>query len=181
MIGDWSMVPKGLAAILAKIMFLTKDNTEGVLNLAFAYTGRNEITRTAIELKEGVSRGDLKVDDLSVKLMDETLKISSTQSPPDLLIRTSGVTRLSDFLIWQSTFAILHFVDVLWPELTFWDIWKAMFQYQVQYFRMQKYKILPAQIEKNNNSTEINERGHVFLEKVEEKYWDDIKVHADTL
>jgi len=98
--GDWAWVPLELRPIMAKAMILTRHNRRAKLNVAFAYTGRNEITRGIQSLQQGVLDGNLEVDDLNEDLLSKSFHILPTL-PLDLLVRTSGETRLSDFLLWQ--------------------------------------------------------------------------------
>ena len=100
-IGDWTRVSPRLKPLMAKVMVETRENHRFRLNFAFVYTGRNEITRGVQELWKGVNEERLLVDDLSVSLLDEVIRINSAKYPVDLLVRTSGCTRLSDYMMWQ--------------------------------------------------------------------------------
>ncbi|RWS05279.1 hypothetical protein B4U79_00874, partial [Dinothrombium tinctorium] len=99
------------------------------LNVCFPYTSRHEIAEAITKISEGVQKGALTVSDIDEQLLEECLY--TNRSPdPELIIRTSGEVRLSDFLLWQSSFSVLAFVDVLWPTFSFWDFCYAIFYYQ---------------------------------------------------
>lgn len=99
-IGNLKMLPQKLQKSIAESMLLTKDNNKSILNVAFAYTSRDEITNSVHTIVKGVEDKDLQVDDLHHSLIDECLYTNKC-SPVDLLVRTSGEMRFSDFLIWQ--------------------------------------------------------------------------------
>jgi ditrans,polycis-polyprenyl diphosphate synthase len=151
-VGDWSLVPDDLRPIMAKTMTLTRYNTRAKLNVAFAYTckpnvllispdkqlimynyiitARNEITRGIKSIQRGLVDGDILEEDVNSKLLEESFYIIPSK-PLDLLVRTSGETRLSDFLLWQSTETVLCFSNVLWPEFTYWHLLSVVFQFQI--------------------------------------------------
>lgn len=88
----------------------------------------------------GVNNGELQVEDLSDGLLENAFQIHPPK-PLDLLVRTSGETRLSDFLLWQSSETVLCFTDVLWPAFTYWHLLGAIFSYQSNYLTLSK--VLP--------------------------------------
>lgn len=100
-----------------------------VLNVCFAYTSRHEITHGVKQLAWGVEEGLLKASDITESLLEQCF-YTSKSSDPDLLIRTSGEVRLSDFLLWQSSFSCLSFLKTLWPEFSVWDLYFAVLTYQ---------------------------------------------------
>ncbi len=100
-----------------------------VLNVAFAYTSRNEITAAVKAVSEGVRSGKLLESDISEDLIERAL-FTDDATPPDLLVRTSGEVRLSDFLLWQSGYSCVFFSDALWPEFSFWDFVDGVMHYQ---------------------------------------------------
>lgn len=123
-VGDWNLVPQMLRPLMAKAMVLTRYNTRAKLNVAFAYTGRNEITRGIQCLEEGVLEGDIRLEDLNEDLLEKSFQILPSL-PVDLIVRTSGETRLSDFLLWQVKLSFkksinsdfnLHFFNFEIPE-----------------------------------------------------------------
>lgn len=108
---------------------LTEDNDEYVLNLALNYGGRDEITRTVRGLVAGAERGELSAENVDETLIDDRLDTGDLPDP-DLLIRTSGEKRLSNYLLWQSAYAEMYFTDVLWPEFREEEFLEALFEFQ---------------------------------------------------
>ncbi|PWA20622.1 hypothetical protein CCH79_00011549, partial [Gambusia affinis] len=99
-LGDLNMLPLDLQQVIAKAVVMTKNHNKCFLNVCFAYTSRYEITNAVREMAWGVEQGLIKASDVSEALLSECL-YSSNSPNPDLLIRTSGEVRLSDFLLWQ--------------------------------------------------------------------------------
>lgn len=99
-IGNLKMLPKDIQKTVAEAMLLTKDNKTSILNVAFAYTARDEIANAVKKVKEGIEENDLEPEDLNDVLIDQCLYTNKC-SNIDLLVRTSGETRFSDFLLWQ--------------------------------------------------------------------------------
>lgn len=106
------------------------ENAEFTCYLAVAYTSRDEIAKSIQQILKGVKEGRILADEIDGQLVDDNLYTSEYKNPVDLVIRTSGETRLSDFLLWQSSDALLYFTDTLWPEFKFFDLLKAICAYQ---------------------------------------------------
>lgn len=106
------------------------EDPEFICYLAVAYTSRDEIAKSIKCILTNVKNGDLQPDQVDGKLVDQNLYTADYRNPVDLVIRTSGETRLSDFLLWQSSDSLLYFTDTLWPEFTFFDLMKAICAYQ---------------------------------------------------
>lgn len=131
-LGNLNLLPLDVQEVIAECVHFSKDNKRAVLNVCFAYTSRDEICAAMREVAEGVQLGLIRDSDVSEDLMEKCLYTS--QSPhPDLLIRTSGEVRLSDFLLWQTSYSCLSFVDVLWPEFSIWHLYGAVLHYQRNY------------------------------------------------
>ena len=96
---------------------LMKNNTGVKFNVAADYGGQDEIIRAAQKLAGRVKRGELSPEDISAKLFEEELDTAG-QPPVDLMIRTSGDLRVSNFLLWQAAYAEFWFTDTPWPEFT---------------------------------------------------------------
>lgn len=130
-IGDRSMLPDDIVRLIEDCEDRTKDNKRLRLFMALSYGGRQEIVWTARQLAERVAAGTLQPDEI-----DETLFAGSLwtgQAPdPDLVIRTSGEQRLSNFLLWQSAYSELIFVDKLWPDFGKEDLAAAVAEYQLR-------------------------------------------------
>uniref|UniRef100_A0A8C6WWP2 Alkyl transferase n=1 Tax=Neogobius melanostomus TaxID=47308 RepID=A0A8C6WWP2_9GOBI len=140
-LGDLNMLPLDLQQLIAKAVVSTKHHNKCFLNVCFAYTSRYEITNAVREMAWGVEKGLIKPSDVSELLLSECLY--SYNSPnPDLLIRTSGEVRLSDFLLWQTSHSCIVFQSVLWPEYTFWNLCEAIIQYQLNHKSIQKARDL---------------------------------------
>ncbi|KAJ8972369.1 hypothetical protein NQ317_018482 [Molorchus minor] len=124
-IGNLSLLPEDLKKLIAEATLLTKDNKKAILNVAFSYTSRDEITNSIKTIVNGVNENNIKVDDIDEDLISQCLYTNMSPNP-DLLIRTSGEVRLSDFLLWQCSNAQICFMDVLWPNFTY-GIYLAVF------------------------------------------------------
>ncbi|KAE8623884.1 hypothetical protein XENTR_v10005767 [Xenopus tropicalis] len=126
---------------LARQKFARLLEEKCFLNVCFAYTSRHEISNAIREAAWGVQEGLLDPRDVSESLLDQCLYTAKSLEP-DLLIRTSGEVRLSDFLLWQTSHSCLVFQSVLWPEYTFWNLCEAILRYQYNYSNIQKAREL---------------------------------------
>ncbi|KAK2172055.1 hypothetical protein NP493_997g01065 [Ridgeia piscesae] len=135
-IGNVSLLPKDLQDVISQVVHMTKHHNRTFLNVCFAYTSRDEICCAMRELAQGVQMGHIKESDISETLLSQCLYTNKSPDP-DLILRTSGEVRLSDFLLWQSTFSVLSFIKVLWPEFTDWDLRAAVVYYQKNYDAIQ--------------------------------------------
>ncbi len=116
-IGDRKKLPSDIVEQIARAEELTKENDKLVLTLALNYGGRQEITAAARALAAAVERGLLKADAIDEHVFQSFLFTGGIPDP-DLVIRTSGEKRISNFLLWQSAYAEYVFLDVLWPDFT---------------------------------------------------------------
>eukprot|EP00232_Nephroselmis_pyriformis_P011710 CAMPEP_0182894196 /NCGR_PEP_ID=MMETSP0034_2-20130328/24932_1 /TAXON_ID=156128 /ORGANISM="Nephroselmis pyriformis, Strain CCMP717" /LENGTH=223 /DNA_ID=CAMNT_0025027971 /DNA_START=69 /DNA_END=736 /DNA_ORIENTATION=- len=128
-LGDLSLLPPGVQRAAARVMHATRHNSRGTLNICLSYTSRHEMAHAVGTVRRAVSEGRLHPTDVSAAVLERCL-YTGRCPPVDVLIRTSGETRLSDFLLWQSSHALLVFTDVMWPELSFWDLVRAVVEYQ---------------------------------------------------
>ncbi|XP_055375278.1 dehydrodolichyl diphosphate synthase complex subunit DHDDS [Condylostylus longicornis] len=135
--GDLLLLPKDLQNVIAKAMLITEQNDKLFLNIAFAYTSHNEITTSIQEVIE--DHGDLKKEDINEYLISKCLYMNSSPDP-DLLIRTSGESRISDFLMWQLSSTVLYFTRALWPQLTLMDFLFGIFSYQLKKIQLTSLK-----------------------------------------
>jgi ditrans,polycis-polyprenyl diphosphate synthase len=99
-LGDLELLPTDIQQSVAKAVVLTRDNTKAYLNVCFAYTSRHEMATSMRVLAEGVEQGLILPSDVSEELLERCLYTGDSPAP-DLVIRTSGEIRLSDFLLWQ--------------------------------------------------------------------------------
>ncbi|XP_055320908.1 dehydrodolichyl diphosphate synthase complex subunit Dhdds [Sitodiplosis mosellana] len=139
MIGNWKLLPVDLQKSMADAMLMTRNNNKAFLNVAFAYTSRDEITESIRDIVDGVKRNELESNDITDDLIRRCM-YSGKSSDPDLLVRTSGESRLSDFLLWQASTSIIYFTKTLWPEFTFWHLLAGVFYYQRHYQSMHSVK-----------------------------------------
>ena len=114
-IGSREGLADDIVRMIAEAEDLTAQNDGLCLTIAFNYGGQSEITRATRRIAEAVERGDLKPCDISPDTVADYLDTRDLPDP-DLIIRTSGDKRLSNFLIWQAAYAELVFVDTLWPD-----------------------------------------------------------------
>ncbi len=114
-IGNIAKLPKDVREVLENTMRQTATNTKLTLNLALSYGGRAEMVRAIRQISEEVCNGDLEVSAIDETLIDSHLYTAELPDP-DLLIRTGGEARLSNFLLWQASYAEIYFTDTMWPD-----------------------------------------------------------------
>jgi len=141
LVGDLSLFNEEVQMSAARVINMSKNNTKSCLNIAVAYTSRHEITQAIQEVATGVEEGKILTSDINERLLESCFYTSQCR-PVDLLIRTSGEIRLSDFLLWQTSYSILSFVDVLWPEFTVWNYMYCILKYQLGYNTIENAKQL---------------------------------------
>lgn len=132
-LGDYSSIPEDAKKSLEQTLEQTKDNTGLQFNIALNYGGRDEIKRAMRAIGEEIAQGKCGPEEITEELIGDYLFTGGHQadSPdPELVIRTSGEIRLSNFLLWQSAYSELVFTDVLWPDFTPEEYEKAICQYQ---------------------------------------------------
>ncbi|MGC8505329.1 MAG: polyprenyl diphosphate synthase [Thermoplasmata archaeon] len=130
-IGDMSSLPKSLVESARKIEEKTEKFDKFRLNLAVGYGGRAEIIEAVKKIVNEALEGKIKVNDITEEKFRSYL-YDSTMPDPDLILRTSGEERVSNFLLWQSAYSELYFSDVNWPELKKIDFLRAILSYQVR-------------------------------------------------
>jgi undecaprenyl diphosphate synthase len=128
-LGRLDRLPPRQRIAIARVVEETRGGTRLQLNVALSYGGRSEIVRAARRLAEQVERGTLTAAEIDEALLAANLDTVGLPDP-DLLIRTSGELRVSNFLLWQIAYAELHFSAVLWPEFTQRDFYEAIDSYQ---------------------------------------------------
>jgi len=114
-IGDIDSLPKRCRTNLQDAIDKTSNNTQMTLVLALSYGSREEIVNATKRICKKVSEGEISIDDINDKIFNENLYTNNIPDP-ELLIRTSGEYRISNFLLWQIAYSELYFVDVLWPD-----------------------------------------------------------------
>lgn len=128
-IGKKEGLSKDLLAAIEKAEEKTKDNTGMCLNVAINYGGRDEIVNTTKKIAKKVIDGEISIDDIDEKLFADNI-FTAGQDDPDLLIRTSGELRTSNFLPWQLTYSEFYFADKFWPEFDEDALLDAIAEYQ---------------------------------------------------
>ncbi|PSB22277.1 isoprenyl transferase [Phormidesmis priestleyi ULC007] len=127
--GDLLTLPNILQREIHTAMIATENNQGVRLNIAVNYGSRTEITQVCRQIAAQVERGELRSDAISEQLITNALD-TSKMPDPDLLIRTSGEIRLSNFLLWQLAYTELYFTDVLWPDFNRVAFHQALLEYQ---------------------------------------------------
>ncbi len=130
-IGRLNLLPEKLQEMIKMVEEATKDYDGHFLNLAIAYGGRAEIVDAAKEIAQNVREGQVAPENIDEELFERYLYTSYLpKQDPDLIIRTSGEERLSGFLLYQSAYSELCFLDVYWPEFRRIDLLRAIRTYQ---------------------------------------------------
>jgi undecaprenyl diphosphate synthase len=128
-LGEKRKLPQDVQVLLEEVMAATANNSRLVLNLALNYGGRNEIVRAARNLARRAKAGQLDPEEISEEIFGGCLDTAGLPDP-DLVIRTGGESRLSNFLLWQASYAELYVTDILWPDFTGKDLRQAVEYYQ---------------------------------------------------
>jgi tritrans,polycis-undecaprenyl-diphosphate synthase [geranylgeranyl-diphosphate specific] len=138
-IGRIELLPEAIKEILQKLDYATKDYSNHFLNIALAYGGQDELVDAVKKIGNKIKDGSLNVEDIDKKEIELNLYTSHLpQSSPDMVLRTSGEKRLSGFLMWQSAYSELIFMDIFWPEFRKIDLMRAIRTYQVRKRRLGK-------------------------------------------
>ncbi len=138
-IGRIELLPESIKQILKRLDEVTKNYDGHFLNIALAYGGQYELVDAVKKIGEKIKDGSLNVEDISKKEIELNLYTSYLpQSSPDMILRTSGEKRLSGFLMWQSAYSELIFMDIFWPEFRKIDLMRAIRTYQERKRRLGK-------------------------------------------
>lgn len=166
-IGNLSLLPDDIKKMIAEAMLMTKNNKKAILNVAFAYTARDEITSAIQTVVEGLQKQEIEENDVHEELLSKCL---FSVSDPDILIRTSGEVRFSDFLLWQTRNTKICFDNVLWPEFNIWNLLACVLQYQLSYNKTEEIELKCKQ--------PINCRTESFLKNLENRRWAQLESYA---
>ncbi|MEG2984798.1 MAG: isoprenyl transferase [Paraclostridium sp.] len=128
-IGDIDALPSKSVCAIKDAIDITKDNTGLNLNIALNYGSRNDIKNAVIDIVKNCKSGKIDIEDINE---DTITKYLSTKfiPDPDLIIRTSGEERISNFLLWEMAYSEFYFTDVYWPDFDKDEIRKAIYTYQ---------------------------------------------------
>ncbi|MBR2369982.1 MAG: isoprenyl transferase [Paludibacteraceae bacterium] len=128
-IGDSSRMPEDVNKRLQACIKTTENNTGLTLILALSYSSRWEITKATQDIANDIAQGIIKKEEITEELISNYMCTKNIPDP-ELLIRTSGEYRISNFLLWQIAYSELYFTDVLWPDFQKEDLYKAIVNYQ---------------------------------------------------
>jgi undecaprenyl diphosphate synthase len=147
-IGDIESLPGRVSRYLKRAVEDTKNNTGLSLILALSYSSRWEITNAVKQIAAMVEKGEIKAGDIDRRMFEKFLNTAEFPEP-ELLIRTGGEYRLSNFLLWQIAYSELYFSETLWPDFRREHLYKAIISYQK---RERRFGKTSSQIKKNVNS-----------------------------
>lgn len=131
LIGDMEALPSETREAFEDAISRTRENKGMTLVLAVNYGARNEIVNAVKNIAQQAVEGNLDIDSIDEQFVSDSL-YTSTIPDPDLLIRTSGEFRLSNFLLWQSAYSELYVTDVLWPDFDKFELMRAVLDYQLR-------------------------------------------------
>ncbi|WP_414621870.1 isoprenyl transferase [Calothrix sp. CCY 0018] len=138
-LGDLSALPKVLQNEMQRSMLETSNNKDVLFNVAVNYGSRKEIISACRQVAELVQKGEINPEDIDDNLIEQNLYTADIPAP-DLLIRTSGEKRLSNFLLWQMAYSEMYFTDTLWPDFDRAAFQEALLSYQNRERRFGKVK-----------------------------------------
>lgn len=128
-LGNLALLPDDLRATMERVVAYSARHTRMVLNVCFSYTSRDELTSAIRSACECVADGSLEPEAIDEAVLEQFLYTRGS-APPQIIVRTSGEIRLSNFLLWQAAYAHLAFMDVLWPEISFWHLFAMCLTFQ---------------------------------------------------
>lgn len=128
-IGDIDKLPELVREQMLHLVDVTKNNKRGNLVLALSYGSQKEILQAVQKISTKVKNGELSEEEITEEVFENHLYTKDIP-PVDLLIRTSGEVRISNFLLWQIAYSELQFLDILWPDFSKEDFFKCIYDYQ---------------------------------------------------
>jgi len=152
-IGDLSLLPPEVQKQLIEDMEKTKDNNRMTLNLALSYSGRWELIEAVKSIAEQVACKHLEPDEINEKTISDNLTTKDLPDP-DLLIRTSGEFRVSNFLLWQIAYTEFVVLDVLWPEFSRIHLYNSIKEFQK---RERRFGKVSAQIQNSKGMKDVQD------------------------
>ena len=130
-IGRTELLPDSIKDVLSRLDSVTKEYDNHFLNIAIAYGGQNELVDAVKKIGDQIKDGTLDSKDINKEIIESNLYTSHLpQSSPDMILRTSGEKRMSGFLLWQSAYSELVFLDIFWPEFRKIDLMRAIRTFQ---------------------------------------------------
>ena len=143
MVGDFGRLPESVQKKIKYMEDLTAKNDGMTMVVAMSYSSRWELTRAARKIAEQVKEGTLSIDDISEDTVNSQL-VTSFMPDPELLIRTGGELRISNYLLWQCAYSEFYFCDTYWPDFDEEELHKAIASYQS---RQRRFGKTEAQVE----------------------------------
>ena len=138
-IGTIELLPETIKEVLNRLDEVTKDYDKHFLNIAIAYGGQNELVDAVKKIGLKIKNGELDAKEINKEVIESNLYTSHLpQSSPDMILRTSGEKRMSGFLLWQSAYSELVFLDIFWPEFRKIDLMRAIRTFQKRKRRIGK-------------------------------------------
>ena len=138
-LGTIDLLPESIKDVLRRLDEVTKDYKNHFLNIAIAYGGQNELVDAVKKIGIKIKTGELDADEINKEVIESNLYTSHLpQSSPDMILRTSGEKRMSGFLLWQSAYSELVFLDIFWPEFRKIDLMRAIRTFQKRKRRVGK-------------------------------------------
>lgn len=128
-IGEINQLPELVKEQLMNVVEITKNNSKTNLVLALSYGSQKEILNAVKDIAKDVKEGKLELENINEEIFENYLYTKNIP-PVDLLIRTSGEVRISNFLLWQIAYAELQFLDIYWPDFTEEDLFQCILNYQ---------------------------------------------------
>ena len=147
-VGDVNRLPEDVQAKLHATELHTVANDTMTMVVALSYSSRWEITEAVRHIAKEAVVGNIRIDDINEDMISQRLT-TNFMPDPDLLIRTGGELRVSNYLLWQIAYSELYFCDIYWPDFTEKDLHKAILSYQK---RQRRYGKTEEQIEDENNN-----------------------------
>ena len=138
-IGTIELLPESIKDVLRRLDETTRDYDNHFLNIAIAYGGQNELVDAVKKIGTKIKNGELDANEINKEVIESNLYTSHLpQSSPDMILRTSGEKRMSGFLLWQSAYSELVFLDIFWPEFRKIDLMRAIRIFQKRKRRIGK-------------------------------------------
>ena len=138
-LGTIDLLPESIKDVLRRLDDVTKDYKNHFLNIAIAYGGQNELVDAVKKIGTKIKTGELNAEEINKEVIESNLYTSHLpQSSPDMILRTSGEKRMSGFLLWQSAYSELVFLDIFWPEFRKIDLMRAIRTFQKRKRRIGK-------------------------------------------
>ena len=138
-IGTIELLPESIKDVLQRLDKITENYDKHFLNIAIAYGGQNELVDAVKKIGMKIKSGELDTNEINKEVIESNLYTSHLpQSSPDMILRTSGEKRMSGFLLWQSAYSELVFLDIFWPEFRKIDLMRAIRTFQKRKRRVGK-------------------------------------------